>query len=87
MVAKAGLHPKKVMLCIWWDWKGVVYYELLPLNQTINSTKYYSQLDKLKQAIDQERPELVNRKGVVFHQDNAKPHVSMMIRQKLLKLG
>ena len=25
---KADLHPKKVM-CIWWDWKGVLYYELL----------------------------------------------------------
>ena len=25
---KAGLHPKKVM-CIWWDWKGVLYHELL----------------------------------------------------------
>ena len=22
---KAGLHPKKVMFCIWWDWKGVLY--------------------------------------------------------------
>ena len=23
---KAGLQPKKVMLCIWWDWKRVLYY-------------------------------------------------------------
>ena len=37
-----GLHPKKVMLCMWWDWKGVLYYELLPENQTINSNKYCS---------------------------------------------
>ena len=22
---KASLHPKKVMLHIWWDWKGVLY--------------------------------------------------------------
>ncbi|XP_018349831.1 PREDICTED: histone-lysine N-methyltransferase SETMAR-like [Trachymyrmex septentrionalis] len=45
---KAGLHPKKVMLCIWWNWKGIVYYELLPNNETIDSDKYCSQLDKLK---------------------------------------
>ena len=42
---KASLHPKKVMLCTWWDWKGVLYYELLPENQTINSNKYCSQLE------------------------------------------
>ena len=40
-----SLHPKKVMLCIWWDWKGVLYYELLLENRTVNSNKYYSQLD------------------------------------------
>ena len=34
---KSGLHPKKVMFCIWWDWKRVLYYELLLENQTINS--------------------------------------------------
>ena len=33
------------MLCIWWDWKGVLYYELLPENQMINYNKYYFQLD------------------------------------------
>ena len=36
---KAGLHPKKVMLCIQWDWKGVLYYELLLENQRISSNK------------------------------------------------
>ena len=52
---KAGLDPKKVMLCIWWDWKGVFYYELLPENQMINSNKFCSQLDQLKAALDEKR--------------------------------
>jgi len=84
---KAGLYPKKVMLCLWWDWKGIVYYELLPYNQTINSDKYCSQLDRLKAAIDEKCPELANLKDVVFHQNNARPHVSLHTRQKLVQLG
>jgi len=36
---KVGLYPKKVILCIWWDGKAVLYYELLPENQMINSNK------------------------------------------------
>ena len=84
---KAGLDPKKVMLCIWWDWKGVLYYELLPENQTINSNKYCSQLDQLKATLYEKHPELVNRKHKIFHQDNARPHVSLTTRQKLLQLG
>ncbi|XP_066867270.1 constitutive coactivator of peroxisome proliferator-activated receptor gamma isoform X4 [Kogia breviceps] len=84
---KAGLHPKKVMLCIWWDWKGALYYELLPENQTINSNKCCSQLNQLKAALNEEHPELVNRKCIIFHQDDTRPHVSLMTRQKLLQLG
>ena len=48
------------MLCVWWDWKGILYYKLLPNNETINSEKY-SQLDELKTAIEQKRPEIANR--------------------------
>jgi len=73
---KAGLYPKKVMLCVWWDWKGILYYELLPNNETTNSEKYCSQLNELKTTIEQKRPEIANQKGV-FHQDNMRPHVSL----------
>ena len=51
------------------------------------SNKYGSQLDQLKAALDEKHPELVNRKRITFHQDNARPYVSLMTRQKLLELG
>lgn len=85
--SKAELHQRKVMLSVWWDWKGVVFFELLPRNQTINSDVYCRQLDSLNESVIQKRPELVNRKGVVFHHDNARPHTSLATRQKLLELG
>ena len=56
-------------------------------NQTMNSNKYCSQLDQLKAALNENCPELVNRKHIIFHQDNARPHVSLITRQKLLQLG
>ena len=33
-ISKAELHQKKIMLSIWWDYKGVVYFELVPNNRT-----------------------------------------------------
>jgi len=41
-----AIIQRKVMLSVWWDFKGVVF-ELLPRNQTINSNVYYRQLDSL----------------------------------------
>ena len=52
-----------------------------------NSNKYCFQLDQLKAAFDKKYLELVNRKHIIFHQDNRRPHVSLMTRQKLLQLG
>ncbi|GFW05876.1 mariner Mos1 transposase [Trichonephila clavipes] len=71
------------MLSVWWDFKGIVF---LPDNTTINSEVYCHQLDKLNDALKQKRTQLINRKGVVFHQDNARSHTSLVTRQKLLQL-
>ena len=86
-ISKAELHQKKIMLSIWWDYKGVVYFELLPSNRMINSDIYCLQLMKLEETIKEKRPELANRKGIVFHHDNARPHTSLATRTKLLELG
>lgn len=40
IISKAEMHQKKIMLSIWWDYKGVVYFELLPRNHTITSDVY-----------------------------------------------
>ena len=74
------------MLSVWWDWKGVVFFEMLVRNQTINLDVYCRQLNKLKAAVKEKRPELVNCKGVIFHHDNATPQSSLTTRQKLLRL-
>ena len=55
--------------------------------QTINSNKYCSKLDQLKAALYKKYPELINRKRIIFHRDNAKPHASLLTSQKLLELG
>ncbi|GFX36156.1 putative DD34D transposase [Trichonephila clavipes] len=51
--------------------------------QTLNSDIYCQQLDHLKLVTDQKRPELANRRGVVFNQENARPHTSVVTPQKL----
>ena len=79
-------HQKKVLLSVWWDYKRIVYFELLPPNRTINSVVYIEQLTKLNNAVEEKRPELTNRKDV-FHHDNARAHTSLVTRQKLLELG
>ncbi|GBP17860.1 Mariner Mos1 transposase [Eumeta japonica] len=39
-VAKLGSSRNKLILCIWWDWKGIIHCELLPLGKTINQFRF-----------------------------------------------
>ncbi|GFV45114.1 mariner transposase [Trichonephila clavipes] len=46
-VTKPGLTARKVLLCISGDWRGIIYLELLPHGQTLNSDLYCQQRDRL----------------------------------------
>ena len=85
-VAKAGLHPMKVLLCVWWDCREIIHFELFRHGETIMADKYCEQLTRLDAAIREKRPDLANRKGVIFHHDNARPHVAQQTLQKLKEL-
>ena len=52
-----------------------LYFELLSSGDTINSDKYCTELEKLREALAEKRPGLVNKNNVIFHHDNARPHV------------
>ena len=62
--AKPNIHGAKVMLCIWWDQKGVLYYELLKPGETINEERYRTQLIRLKRTIAEKRPEYQNSERI-----------------------
>lgn len=81
------IHGKKCLLCVWWDWKGIVYWEVLDYGQTVGSNSYCQQLDRLAEELKCNRPDLVNRKGVILLHDNAKPHTSRVTQQKIRELG
>lgn len=75
-VSKPETHEIRFLLSVWWDLKGIVYFEFLPCNQTVNSVVYI----QLSTAMQEKRPELTKRRCDVFHQ------TSLVTRQKLLRL-
>jgi len=36
---KSSLHPKKVIITIWWSQAGLIHYEFLPADETITANK------------------------------------------------
>lgn len=84
--SKPRLHQQKVLLSVWWTTAGIVHYELLPSGQTITGEVYSAQLQRVHAALKKKQPALVNRKGVVFLQDNARPHTARVTLEKLKSL-
>ncbi len=72
------------MLSVWWDVKGVIYFELLPLNTTVDATLYCAQMNRLQVALKKERP---YRDKVQLLHDNARPHTAKKTQEKINELG
>lgn len=85
--SKTPVHCQKIMLCVWWTAAGIIHYEFLPKGQTVTAELYSMQLDRVHQSLLQKQPGLVNRKRVIFLQDNARPHVAKVTLNKINVLG
>jgi histone-lysine N-methyltransferase SETMAR len=67
---KPDIHPRKTMLCIWWDME-ITHYELLEKNLTITAERNCQQLCRLEEATQQNPP---GQHGVILQHDNARTH-------------
>ncbi|XP_043498446.1 histone-lysine N-methyltransferase SETMAR-like [Polistes fuscatus] len=85
--AKPGLHPKKALLCVWWSIRGIVHFELLKPGQTVTADLYSEQLQRVNQSLIEKWPAIVNRKGVILQNDNARPHCARRTLEKINELG
>jgi histone-lysine N-methyltransferase SETMAR len=81
---KPEYRNRKVLLCCFWDERGMLYYELLTGNETVNANVYSRQLRALADAIREKRR---RRARVVLLHDNARPHVAAATRQQLESLN
>jgi len=84
----AKAHAKKVLLCIWWDWKDVLYYELLQPGETITADGYQQPLINLSDALEKKKLFTgQGRRKVILLHDNAGSHVAKATQDHIFALG
>jgi hypothetical protein len=85
-VAKREQFEKKALLCVWWNYERLIYYELVPGGRMINVEVYSQQLQKMYTGFLEKYPALVNQKRVLLQQDNVCPHTEKKTLQKIEEL-
>ncbi len=81
-IARCSRAAGKVLLVSFFNWRGMVHYELLR-NQTVNTTRFLGILTRLQAALNARRPHWRNQ----LHMDNATPHNARDTKMKLLLCG
>ena len=74
------------MASVFWDAHGILFINYLEKGKTINSDYYMTLLDRLSAEIKTKRPHM-QKKKVLFHQDNAPCHKTMKTMVKLNELS
>lgn len=78
------LHGKKVILCLWWNSRGVVHIEVLKPGQIVKTEVYSEQLTQVQDAF--RRQEVVTLSINLLH-DNARPRIAEVDQQESNKPG
>ena len=80
------MHDKKVLLYIWWDQQGVVYYELLQSDETVTAQCYQQQLIRVSDVLEEKRSYASKRRRkVILLQDNVRPHTTKTTLKTIIK--
>jgi histone-lysine N-methyltransferase SETMAR len=73
------------MASVFWDAKGILFINYLEKGKTIIGEYYSNLLTRLDEKIREKRPGL-QKKKIIFHQDNAPTHRSILAMGKLRDL-
>jgi histone-lysine N-methyltransferase SETMAR len=83
--AKTVSSAGKVMASVFWDARGIIFIDYLQKGKTINGEYYANLLQRLSDEIKKKRPHLAKKK-ILFHQDNAPVHTSVIAMAKINEL-
>ena len=75
----------KVLLVVFFGWKGIVHHEFLPHGQMINKQLYQEVLERLRVAVRRKRPELWENQTWMLHHESTPAHASLLISSYLAK--
>ena len=84
--AKTVLSPGKGMPTIFWDSQSVIYIDYLEKGKTVTGPYYAELLSRIEAEFQKKRPHLAKKK-ILFHHDDASPHIPAVSTAKLVKLG
>jgi histone-lysine N-methyltransferase SETMAR len=73
------------MALVFWDAEGILFIDYLEKGKTITGEYYSNLLTRLDEQICEKRPGL-QKKKIIFHQDNAPAHKSVLAMGKLRDL-
>ena len=88
LVEVCGEHALAERTCQKWFARSKSGDFGLEPGETINGERYRTQLIRLKRAIAEKRLEYATRhEAIIFHLDNARPHVAIPVKNYLEKSG
>jgi len=83
--ARMSRSKTKVVMVVFFYWKGTVHHETVPCGQMVNKQLYQEVLVHLRDAVRRKRPELWENQTWMLHHDNAPAHALLLIHSYLAK--
>ncbi|CAF1508703.1 unnamed protein product [Adineta ricciae] len=85
-VSEQNQFETKIMIGVWWNFEGILHFELVPNGRTTNAEFNCEQLDGVYDVLVEKYPSLVRRKRALFQQDNVKPYTARTASNKFEEL-